>query len=88
MNVFYFGGKCSRDFGIYISGSGTFNAPERDVEPIEIPGRNGALIVSNNRFRNIIIPYPAFIRSGFYGNSMGAKAWLLGKAGYLSLIHI
>ena len=37
-----FDGVDSRDYGIYITGDAVFNSPERDVEMIEIPGRNGA----------------------------------------------
>lgn len=59
-NSITFGGVNSADFGIYISGEGVFNAPERDVEMIEIPGRNGELALDKGRFRNIEVTYPAF----------------------------
>ena len=59
-NSIVFGGVNSADFGIYISGEGVFNAPERDVEMIEIPGRNGALALDKGRFKNISVTYPAF----------------------------
>ena len=52
INYFTFDGKTSTDFGMYISGSGTYNAPERDVTTYNIPGRNGDLIVDNGRFLN------------------------------------
>ena len=39
MNYFCYGGKCSRDYGIYISGSGTYNVPERDITKVEVPGK-------------------------------------------------
>lgn len=55
-----FGGVNSADFGIYISGEGVFNAPERDVETVEIPGRNGEFILDKGRFKNIEVTYPAF----------------------------
>lgn len=58
--VFTFGKIRSDIFDIYISGSGTHNAPEEDVELIEIPGRNGDLLIRHNRFRNIEVKYPAF----------------------------
>lgn len=59
-NSITFGGVNSADFGIYISGEGVFNAPKRDVEMIEIPGRNGAFALDNGRFENIEVTYPAF----------------------------
>ncbi len=85
INFFLFNGKSSSDFGIYISGDQTFNAPEKDEESIEIPGRNGNLTISRNRFKNITVPYSAFIRRKFSSNSDAAKAWLLGPEGYCRL---
>ena len=80
-----FGGKCSKDFGIYVSGSGTFNAPERDVERIEIPGRNGELIIDSGRFKNESVSYPAFIRTSFRSCADVAREWLLSYPGYRRL---
>lgn len=85
LNFFTYNGKCSRDFGIYISGENTFNAPERDVESIEVPGRNGNLIISRNRFKNISVSYPFFIRRDFQKNVRGARAWLLSSDQYAKL---
>lgn len=56
-----FDGESSSQYGVYISGEGVFNAPERDVEMVTIPGRNGAFPLDNGRFQNIEITYPAGI---------------------------
>ena len=56
-----FDGVDSRDYGIYITGDAVFNSPERDVETIEIPGRNGAYALDKGRFSNIEVSYPAGI---------------------------
>lgn len=85
INYLIFGGKRSRDFGIYISGSGAFNAPERDVESISIPGRNGDLILDNGRFYNITVTYPAFIHRDFQRQARAARDWLLASSGYQRL---
>ncbi len=63
--AFTFDGISSRDYGVYISGDGVFDAPERDVEMIEIPGRNGAYALDNGRFKNTEITYPA----GMFGDT-------------------
>lgn len=55
----------SRDYGIYITGDAVFNSPERDVEMIEIPGRNGTYALDKGRFHNIEVTYPA----GLFGGS-------------------
>lgn len=80
-----FNGKSSRDFGVWISGGGTFNAPVRDVEFITIPGRNGDLTVDGGRFSNISVTYPAFISRGFQPNVDGFRAWLCAAVGYKRL---
>ena len=50
---FIFDGINSLDYGIYITGEAVYNAPERDVEMISIPGRNGEFALDNGRFNNI-----------------------------------
>lgn len=62
---FVFDDEDSRDYGAYITGSGAFNAPEREVEMVAIPGRNGALALDKGRFSNIEVAYPA----GLFGNT-------------------
>ena len=58
-NSLSFGGINSADYGVYISGSGVYNAPERAVESVSVPGRNGALLLDKGHFENIEIEYPA-----------------------------
>ena len=58
-NHLTFGGICSADYGIYITGEGVFNAPEREVEIVSIPGRNGSMVIDQGRFENISVTYPA-----------------------------
>lgn len=85
----YFDNENSGDYGLYITGAGVFNAPERDTELITIPGRNGAFALDHGRFENIEITYPA----GCFGNTEGdfadtiaaIRAWLGSKRGYVRL---
>lgn len=56
-----FDGYSSRNYGIYITGEAVYNAPERDVEMVTIPGRNGAFALDHERFENIEVTYPAGI---------------------------
>lgn len=59
MNGLTFGGINSLDYGIYISGEAVFNAPDREVEMLQIPGRNGDFVLDHGRFENIEVSYPA-----------------------------
>lgn len=60
-NYLTFNGINTSDYGVYISGEGIFNAPERAVEMISIPGRSGALALDKGYFENIEVVYPAFV---------------------------
>lgn len=85
IHYFTLDGKTSRSFGLYISGSGAFNAPERAVETLEVPGRNGNLIVDQGRFKNVTQSYKAFIPKDFAVNAEAVRAWLLSKTSYRRL---
>ena len=54
---FTFGDISSKAYGVYITQEAAYNAPDRDVEVVEIAGRNGAYILDKGRFRNITVSY-------------------------------
>lgn len=82
-------GVSSRTYGVYITGEAVYNAPERDVEMITIPGRNGAFALDNGRFENIEVTY----RAGIYADTESDFAqavsefrnYLCSKRGYCRL---
>lgn len=81
-NYFTFGEIDSRDYGVYISGSGVFNAPRRIIEEVNIPGKNGNLLIDTGVFENIEVTYPAFITSNFKTNLANFRSALLSTNGY------
>jgi len=85
LKQFSFNGRSSSEFGLYITGDQTYNGPARDYETIRIPGRSGDLLVSNNRYENIRIPYSAFILRNFKYNTDEIRDWLLSADGYCRL---
>lgn len=85
LNYFTYNGRMSSDFNLWISGSGTFNTPVREVESISVPGRNGDLHIDNGKFANIPITYPAFISQDFSANFDAMKAFMLSQRGYKEL---
>lgn len=68
-----------------------YNAPAFDVNAIEVPGRSGDVLNSQQRFKNKTLVYTGFIRSSdFPGNTQwerlsrglrNIKAWICGDAG-------
>lgn len=85
MHSLTFNGKNSALYGLMVTGSGTYNAPERDYESIAIPGRNGELTLDNGRFKNIRVTYPAFVRPPLADNMRLIRAWLCSVQGYARL---
>lgn len=85
-NYITFDSQDLRNYGLYISGSNVFNAPERAYDVITIPGRNGALLGSERRLDNIEVSYPAFIYSNLKNNIAGLRSFLLSRVGYKRLI--
>lgn len=84
-NFFVFDGADSRDFGVYISGQGTFNSPARVYESQPIPGRNGEIVVSANRLENVELTYPAYVYTDFRRNLRKLRSFLLSRVGYCRL---
>lgn len=54
-----FDGENSLNYGVYITGEAVYNAPERSIDMVVIPGRNGTLSLDQGRFENIEVTYPA-----------------------------
>lgn len=50
----------SSDFGVYIGGEKTFDAPSLRGQSIEIPGRNGNVFISSDSYENVELVYPSF----------------------------
>ena len=59
--AFVFDGVKSTDYGVQIYGEGVFNAPERAVEYVKVPGRNGSIVLDQGYYENIEVTYPANI---------------------------
>lgn len=82
LNYLTFGGADSRTYNVYISGSGIYNSPARALTMVNIPGRNGALILNEyERFDNIEVVYPAFIFKQFDSKVADFRA-VLSRYGY------
>lgn len=82
----YFAGRCSLDFGLHISGEGTFSSPALEYETVDIPGRPGSLVLSGGfRLKNVSVTYPGFILSDFKRNMDALRLWLFSQRGYQRL---
>lgn len=68
LNYFVYNGVSSKHFHTYLSGAGVFELPKRDIQKIEIPGRNGDLTVDNGRYENVEVTYPIIVMQDFENN--------------------
>lgn len=77
--------KLLSDFGVHVSGEGTFTAPEKEFETVKVPGRSGDLHISSGRFANISVKYPAFIFDDFSHAFAELRNFVLSRNGYCRL---
>lgn len=86
-DYFVFNGLSSSDCGAYIVASELDNAPQRDVEKIEVPGRNGSLIIDNGRYKDDEQSYYGIIYdSNRFDEYISAfRSLILSDAGYKRL---
>ena len=82
-HVLTINGTALSDFNAYYDGSNWFAIPEKDIEKIEVAGRNGDLTISNGRFKNISIEFPCYIRENFRGNYSALINFFYSLDGYL-----
>lgn len=81
-HYFIFGDVDTRDYGIVVSNDNGFDSPERDVEEIEIPGRNGTLLLDNGRYKNQVLTYNCILRSDFADQMDAFRAAVCAQFGY------
>ena len=82
-----FNGISSEECGVLIFPKELDNAPKRDVEKIQVPGRNGSLIIDNGRYEDVKQSYTGIIyddrKFDEYMNAI--RAAVLGFSGYKRL---
>lgn len=85
-NYFTLDGIDSRTYGVYISGSGTYSAPARKYNLIEVPGKNGLVVAPGSTFENGVLRYPGcFIYENIEANLASFRAFLMSRFGYVRL---
>ena len=83
---FTFAGRSSREFGILVDEAGSmWNSPERDNETVQVPGRNGDLIIDNGRWKNTPGQYACGIGVDFGINFEAFRAFYSSVTGYARL---
>lgn len=82
MEVLTFNCVSLSEYGAYWSGAELFDTAEKDVSFYSVPGRNGDLIIYNDRFQNKNINVNCFIRENFKTNFTNLMNYLYSQEGY------
>ena len=90
LNYFIYGGTSSASFNFIITENDNLKSFENDFELVSIPGRNGDLIISNNRKKNKEINIEAYIDLESLNKDAKTaakeiKTWLQGEVKYKDL---
>lgn len=81
----YFGGRPLSDFDAFVADCNGWDAVERDVETVDVPGRNGSIVLDNGRFQNVQVTYTMYIPEGSPQQLNHLRAYLLSVSSYARL---
>lgn len=84
-DYFIFGGVSSRDFGVIVESAEVFGKPAAVLTTEQIPGRNGDLLLYDNRFENVPLTYKCHCDVAFLDRLDGFYAALASQIGYQRL---
>ena len=83
MNYFEFNGHKSTEYGLIVNGINILNAPSRIVDKINIPYRNGDLLIDTGVYSNIMVSYTIGLTDPTKARNIAD--WLLNTSGYKTL---
>lgn len=89
LRTFTFAGTSSSAYSMFITEAATYNVPERAVEMLDVPGRNGAYALDLGRFKNVEVTYHVVVHkdtnANFQTELSDVRNWLASKVGYQRL---
>jgi putative phage tail component len=86
--VIWWAGKCSNEIGVVVERYPNQNGPERRLEVIQIPGRNGDLIIDSGVYNNYAQSYEVYFNASKNRTpkqSRMVREWLQTATGYQRL---
>lgn len=83
MSYITYKGRDSREFSLHISSSNPFDVAQPEITTQSVPGRDGELVLTGNRYQNVIAAYQCFIKSNQIERDIrNIKSWILPNLGY------
>lgn len=86
--MIWWAGKCSNEIGVVVERYPNQNGPERRLEIIQIPGRNGDLIIDSGVYNNYAQSYEVYFNASKNRTpkqSRMVREWLQTATGYQKL---
>lgn len=86
--MIWWAGKCSADIGLVVEYYPNQNGPSRRLETIQIPGRNGDLLIDSGAYDNYTQEYEVYFnaeRDCTPAKARAIRAWLQTAIGYQRL---
>lgn len=84
-NYLTFAGINTANYGIRITGKNIYSAPERDETSVQVPGKNGDVILDNGRWKNTPLVYECSIARDFSSRFEAFRAAIMAVHGYQRL---
>lgn len=88
MGIITFNGKSSSSFGITVERYPSPNRPARRGTVLQIPGRNGNLVIEDGTYENVTLKFDVYLSAepaNLYDRAAAVADWLLGSSGYQRL---
>lgn len=88
MGIITFNGKSSSSFGITVECYPSPNRPARRGTVLQIPGRNGNLVIEDGTYENVTLKFDVYLSAepaNLYDRAAAVADWLLGSSGYQRL---
>ena len=82
LNHFTYNGRSTGEFGLLVSGANIYGSPSRVVEKVQIPYRNGDLLIDTGVYNNYILTYEVSIIDNTKATAQAISEWLLSSKGY------
>lgn len=81
-----FAGVDSRTYDIEVFENDTYSAGSPVVSAVSVPGRNGDVLIPENRYANIVRTYDCILHEDAVDNYEAFRALLLSQVGYKTLV--
>lgn len=85
MNHLIYNGTDLTEYGLYVSGDKTFDAPQKNYTQVTIPGRSGDLYVFDGTYMNVELQYKSIIIEDFSNNMAEIRNILLSPTDYVTI---